>query len=109
MTTKTPAIHVSDAQRAALILCLGGKLIDCQGRKGRRLAFIFDDSDGSATYAASAYLRNELVPIATYLECLRKTRELLWQYKLTIESENSPYYRSEAETKTEVANADNAR
>lgn len=110
MTTKKPVLFVRDAQRAALILALGGKLIDCQGHRGNRLSFVFDDADGSATYAASAYIRNELIPIATYLENLRKCRELVWQFRLTITDESSPYHRVEAEAKTkEVPNANDAR
>jgi len=105
MTTKKPVLYVRDPQRAALILTLGGKLIDCEARRGNRLSYVFDDLDGAATYAASAYIRNEAVPVATFLENLRKCRELLWQYRLTIESENNPYRRAEAE----VPHANDAR
>jgi len=105
MTTKKLVLYVSDPQRAALVLTLGGKLIDCEARRGNRLSYVFSDEDGSATYAASAYIRNEGVPIATFLENLRKCRELLWQYRLTMADENNPYRRTEAE----VTNANNVR
>jgi hypothetical protein len=106
MTTKKPVIHISDPARAALCLTLGARLVDCQGRRGRRLSYIFDDVDNTATIACGAYVENRPVPIQSYLENLRRCRELLWQYRLTIESENDPYHRAEAEAKTEAPNAD---
>lgn len=81
--TEDNTLRVNDAQRAAVLLTLGCKLIDCPtSESGTRLIFLFDDTNDQARIASAAIAQNQNVPIADYLNNLRRCNELIHSFNV---------------------------
>ena len=77
-------LPVGDVHRAAVLMALKVPLIDgIPSKSGGRLVFVFDDSNDQARIAGAAISQNRPVPIGDYLECLRRCRELVYQFNVT--------------------------
>lgn len=83
-------LRVNDAQRAAVLLTLGCKLIDCPtSETGTRIYFLFDDEGQTAREAGAAIAQDRALPIATYLNNLRRCTEIIYQFNL-IQRQSDP-------------------
>jgi hypothetical protein len=93
---------VGDQFRAAVLLTQGVKLIDCRP-KGKRLVWVFDASEGSATWASSAIVQDLPVRIGTFQNNFNRCRELLYQFRMTYTPDPEEFgHRGTAEPKPEV-------
>lgn len=91
--TKDNTLRVNDAQRAAVLLTLGCSLLDCPtSETGARIYFLFDDTDQKAREAGAAIAQDRPLPIATYLNNLRRCTELIYQFNL-IQRQSNPRKR----------------
>ena len=82
--TQPKTLPVGDVYRAAVLMALGVPLIDgVPSRSGGRLEFVFSDEDDKARLAGAAIAQNRPIPIGDFLDCLRRCRELVYQFNVT--------------------------
>jgi len=66
-------------------MTVGINLLDAEAHRknGRQLVYLFDDTDQRARVESAAIAENRLLPIGTFLENLRKCRELLSLFRIS--------------------------
>jgi hypothetical protein len=85
---KPDRLIVTDPRRAALLLTKGCTLVDCPPSKYNpgQMTYEFDDTANKARLAMGAIASNEALPIADFLNNLRKTNELLYLWRQSKEA-----------------------
>lgn len=75
---------LTDPQRAAFFIAKGVRFLNAEQHiDGKRLQFVFDNSNGLADEMAASFVRNDAVGIADYLFALKNLRELIWSSKVS--------------------------
>jgi hypothetical protein len=84
MTTPTKTLPVGDVYRAAVLMALGVPLVDgVPSKSGGRLVFVFSDENDQAKLAGASIAQDRPIPIGKFLDCLRRCRELVYQFNVT--------------------------
>ena len=81
--TDKPTLRIRSIETAAVLLAQGVTLLDAPSA-GSHSIFEFDNTDDRAKIAAGAVMRNQPLPIRTYLDSVRRCWELIEQHKLTM-------------------------